>query len=308
MKGVFTQSVAAKNLRSLGFARDDNRLSSEFVFLKQGGVRFWIKRELLEKLTVETFLEADSLFNRADCKIIKDQKKIKVGRLVLEIAGKSTAVFLKKYNAFSWRYRLLSLFSDSGAYRSLRGAAILTAAEIQTAAPLAAVEWRRWGMLERSIFLSQEIASAKTADAHWLATLAPLEGAYGVSRRQSFLVSLAQVLRKLHAKAIYHNDLKDANLLVRADPEGKEYFFLLDLEGVRQCVYLSNRRRIKNLVQLNRTLGRWLSRTQKLALLRNYLGDRASDRKSLECWIRRLQRATARADQRSFAKNSQATG
>jgi hypothetical protein len=307
MKGVFTQSAAAKNLRSLAFARDDNRLSSEFVFLKQSGVRFWIKRELLEKLTVETFLEADSLFNRADCKIIKDQKKIKVGRLVLEVAGKSTAVFLKKYNAFSWRYRLLSPFSASGAYRSLRGAAILAGAQIQTGTPLAAVEWRRWGMLERSIFLSQEIESAKTADAHWLETLAPLEGGYGVIRRRGFLVSLAQLLRELHARAIYHNDLKDANVLVRADPDGKEYFFLLDLEGVRQCVCLSNRRRIKNLVQLNRTLGRLLSRTQKLALLTHYLGERANDKKALGWWISRLRRATLNADQRSFAKRSGAT-
>ena len=47
--------------------------------------------------------------------------------------------------------------------------------------------------------------------------------------------------------------------------------YLLDLEGVRQFRALSESRRIKNLVQLNRTLGRYLRDVQKLCVLRAYL-------------------------------------
>ena len=46
---------------------------------------------------------------------------------------------------------------------------------------------------------------------------------------------------------------------------------LLDLEGVRQYRALSESRRIKNLVQLNRTLGRYLRNVQKLWVLQAYL-------------------------------------
>jgi hypothetical protein len=47
---------------------------------------------------------------------------------------------------------------------------------------------------------------------------------------------------------------------------------------VRQYSTLSENRRSKNLVQLNRTLGRHLDAPQKLALLRAYLGRRYTDR------------------------------
>ena len=289
---------------SPAFFRHDNRLGSEFVCLKQSGAKLWIKRELLETPTAAMLLDSDSLFNRSDCRIIKDERKIKVGRVVMDVAGKSTAVFVKRYNAFSWGYRLISMFSTSGAYCSLRGASILTQAQIQTAAPLAAVEWRRWGMVERSIFVSREIESGKTADAYWLKNLGPITGRDGFVRRREFLKSLARLFRQLHSKALYHNDLKDANVLVKTAPGGKGSFFLLDLEGVRRCLYVSHGRKIKNLVQLNRTLGKFLSRTQRLLFLTNYLGALADDRRILRRWVSRLQRATTRAEKRSLAKRS----
>jgi hypothetical protein len=108
------------------------------------------------------------------------------------------------------------------------------------------------------------------------------------------------LLSQLHQQRIYHNDLKDANIVVRATAPGDEKFFLLDLEGVRRCWYVSRRRRIKNLVQLNRTLGTILSRADKLCFLDAYLGSSKVPYPIRRRWVRRILGATEKADHRFF--------
>ena len=220
---------------------------------------------------IERLSDVDQLLCEPNCRIIKDQRKIKVGRLTLKIAGARRAVYIKRYNAFALRYRIASPFMTSGAFRALQGAAILRDAKLSTAPPVAAVEHRAWRALTKSFFISEEITGGKTADAYWREILAVLPGRDGFARRRDYLAALAGLFQTLHARGIYHNDLKDANILAVAKQPSVD-FFLLDLEGVRRYPALSEKRRIKNLVQLHRTLGRYISRAGKLFFLRRYLG------------------------------------
>jgi serine/threonine protein kinase len=134
-------------------------------------------------------------------------------------------------------------------------------------------------MVHRSFYLSHEIPGGVTVDAYWLSILKPLRHLEGCRRRRMFLCKLGELFRRLHGQGVYHNDLKDANIL--AAPVGNNDsidLYLLDLEGVRQYRPLSESRRIKNLVQLNRTLGRHLTGSQRLIFLRAYLDRSFHDR------------------------------
>lgn len=273
------------------------------LFLERGASSLRTTPELDGDPQLDLLANPDSLFALPQCQIIKDQRKIKVGRLQLEIGGKVVRVYLKRYNAFSWRYRLGSLFIPSGASRSWEGASILLSAGFRTGRPIAAVECRSWCMLDKSFYLSEEIPGGKTADAYWQEALAPVSGPEGFRRRRRFLENLAKLFRSLHALNIYHNDLKDANILVcSGDSEPAEAFYLLDLEGIRSYRYLSRRRQVKNLVQLNRTMGRCLSGGEKLCWLQAYLGSSYGDRKARRKWIRDVLRESNRRDLRSLRK------
>ncbi|MGH7823897.1 MAG: lipopolysaccharide kinase InaA family protein [Candidatus Binatia bacterium] len=274
-------------------------LLSEFSAERAGEARIWLRRPLAAKTFIDAVADPDRLFERAECQIVKDERKIKVGRVKLKIAGVPTGVYIKRYNAFSWVYRVTSLFRLSRAIRSLKGALILSQAGVGIASPIGAVECRRWAMLKKSFFLSEEIASGKTADSYWREKLKPLSGADGFKRRRKFLASLAMLFRQLHSRRIYHNDLKDANIVVKPSETGREHFYLLDLEGVRRCAYISRRRRVKNMVQLNRTLGRFLSNTEKLHLLRKYMSDDCGNKRDVRNWIARILPMTQRAERRS---------
>jgi len=273
------------------------------IHLKNGSSSLWISRSLDAQSALRLFTDPDALFSHPQCTLIKDQRKIKVGRVPLEMGGGLGRVYLKRYNAFSWRYRFVSLLVSSAALRSWAGAGILMGADFRTGKPVAAVECRSWGMLTKSFYIAEEIPSGSTVNGHWREKLKDLKGAEGFRQRRIFLGALAALFRSLHAMGIYHNDLKDANIFVCRDENIQEgSFYLLDLEGIRRFRHLGERRRVKNLVQLNRTMGKTLSNTNKIYFLKIYLGKIFSDGKIKREWIRRIIKVSEREDKRSLRK------
>ena len=274
----------------------------DFVFQKQGNSSVWLARKYAASADAARIADADGLFESPECEIVKDQRKIKVGRIRVSLGGEVRTLYVKRYNSFSWRMQLASLFRDSGAVRALRGAAVLLNARIAAAKPVAAVESRFCGMVTKSFFLTEEINDGKTVDAYWRDDLSTLAGRVGFRRRRGFLGALASLFQSLHGQHVYHDDLKDANILVvpgsRAETDN---FFLLDLEGIRNPPRLSERRRMKNLVQLNRTLGRYLGRAERLCFLKRYMGAACDDRRRRRLWAKKILRRSSRLDRRKFA-------
>src|SRR5262249_30982105 len=80
--------------------------------------------------------------------------------------------------------------------------------------------------------------------------------------RRAFARALGELFRGLHAAGLYHNDLKDVNVLIDGPPAAPRCV-LLDLERVRALGRVGRRRRVKNLVQLARTPGPQASATDR---------------------------------------------
>jgi len=272
----------------------------EFTREIRGNTSIWIERKLVGSTLVNRLADPDRLLADRACEIIKDQKKITVGRVSLGGVFVPCTIYVKRYNVFSLRHRLVSPFIMSGALRALHGATVLRRCNIPSAVPLAAIERRYWGVLTKSFFISEEITGGKTVDAYWRDDLQFLPGAAGVRQRRDFLVRLGQLFQMLHGHEIYHNDLKDANILA-APKQQTTAFFLLDLEGVRQYVRLSKKRRLKNLVQLHRTLGRYLRGPDKLVVLKHYLGNSFAERRIRRQWIKKILRQSDRLNRAKAA-------
>lgn len=77
-----------------------------------------------------------------------------------------------------------------------------------------------------------------------------LSGAEGQEYRSSLIQEFAYTIGRLHACHISHGDLRWGNILVRPKEQGVEYFFI-DNERTVQYRKLPDRKRLKNLVQLN---------------------------------------------------------
>ena len=270
----------------------------EFVERRVGDASIRLHPSFIDPAFIARLADPDQFLRNPACEVIKDQKKIKVGHLIVSIAGSPRSLYVKRYNSFSMRYKVASTVVRSGARRALGGAAILGSANIQTATPVAAVERRVRGVLVASFLISEEVAGGATVDAYWREKLRPIAGRTGFKRRRLFLHALAGLFRTLHEHNIYHDDLKDANILAAPNSTDKaESFFLLDFEGVRRCSPLSARRRIKNLVQLERTLGCHLRQVDRLAFLKSYLGASFADRRFRRKQIATILTAARQVDQ-----------
>jgi len=80
----------------------------------------------------------------------------------------------------------------------------------------------------------------------------------------------ADWLGGLHARGIYHGDLKGPNVLVRTDGERFE-FPLIDTDRVRFfSAPVDARRRVKNLAQLAASIARTVTRAERLRWYRRY--------------------------------------
>ena len=243
-----------------------------------------------------------------ESKIIKSERKIMVVRFPLEVGGTIKSVYMKQHSALSLGHRLASLcLYPSAAMRSLSGAVTLLEKGYATAAPVAAVEYRRCGVLLKSLYFSEEISGAKTVETFWRDELSALKAVAGKARRRFFLRSLAQLFSSLHENGIYHNDLKASNILVPDRGAASETIFsLIDLQGLRKCLFVSSRRRIKNLAQLNRTLGVHLTWTEKLFFFKSYGDRRFHNRRKKRALVQRILDQTNRQIMRESQRRAAA--
>jgi len=255
----------------------------------RGGLRAWLAPGV-RLADVAPGGDPDRLLTRADCEIVKLQPKVAVGALATP-AGR---LYVKRYNVFAWRVALASLWRRSPALGAWRAAHVLAARGFATPEALAAVELRRGGMLRKSFFVTREVPAARTADVCWQAILAEPDGPRRRTARRALARSLGDLFRRLHAAGVYHNDLKDVNVLVDG-PAGEPRCVLLDLERVQTLRRVGRRRRVKNLMQLARTLGPQANATDRLRFLAAYLGPGGS-RAERRTWVDAVGRAAAKKD------------
>jgi lipopolysaccharide kinase (Kdo/WaaP) family protein/glycosyl transferase family 2 len=234
--------------------------------------------------------DPDQLLTRPDCRIVKLQPKVVIGR-VETAAG---TLYVKRYDVFAWRVALASLWRNSPAFAAWAGAQALAARGFGIPELVAAIEFRRAGVLRRSFFITRDVAGAVTADVRWRAIRDEPDPVERRVARRALARALGELFRRLHEEGVYHNDLKDVNVLVTGSVAAPRCV-LLDLEHVRVLRRVGRRRRVKNLVQLERTLGREAEATDRVRFLRAYLGP-AATRADRQAWARAVLGRAARKD------------
>ena len=101
----------------------------------------------------------DRLLTRADCTLVKFQRKVIVGRVDTSIGP----LYVKRYNVYGWRFALAGLAAASPAARAWAGAAALAARGFETPEVIAAVEFRRLGLRARSFLVTRAASAAAPA-------------------------------------------------------------------------------------------------------------------------------------------------
>jgi tRNA A-37 threonylcarbamoyl transferase component Bud32 len=218
----------------------------------------------------------------------------------LEVPGLGLA-FLKRAEYASWWNGVIDRVRGSRAARALRGAALLRAAALGCAEPIAAMDVRGAGAVRTSYLMSEPL----TGDTLSRFALGP-GGIRGrdLKRKRRILATVAREVRRLHDAGLYTLDLQETNLMVDDDGAGGFAVHFLDLEDIRRARRVSDRRRMLNLIHLDRSIGRFLSRSSRLRFLYTYLGERPerAERRAIVNEILKLRGAIERRKSLSAAR------
>jgi len=203
----------------------------------------------------------DDLVAGADFRLIKATPRTTAG--FLRYGG--SELFVKRTIAGSWLASIADAVRGSRASRALRGAAILDRAGFAHPQPLAAIEFRSFGLVRASYLISEALTDAR------ILSLFALTDGRNFRRRKWISQRLAREIDRVHQAGIYTRDLQETNLMLAASGDEIIVHFV-DLEDFRRVRRVSSRRRMLNLVHLDRSIGRFVSRSQRLRFFYNYLG------------------------------------
>jgi hypothetical protein len=114
--------------------------------------------------------------------------------------------------------------------------------------------------------------------------------------RRWLSAQLAQTIRSLHAAGCYTRDLQETNLMLEGQNSELKIYFT-DLEDFRRLPWVPWRLRLHNLIQLDRSIGRFVSRAHRLRFLYHYLGEKAGSAEA-RALVARLHRMHLRIERR----------
>jgi hypothetical protein len=210
---------------------------------------------------------AEELIGGSGFTPVKSERRTLAG--VLRLADGS-AVFIKRSAPRSWLHAALTPIAGSPAVRALKGAALLDAAGIPHPSPLAAAETIGRGAVHASYLVSEALLDGDTLSRFALGP-GEIKGR-DARRRRRILDSVARQVRRIHDARLYTRDLQETNVMV-ADDDGQEFrVWFLDLEDFRRLRRVGWPLRARNLIHLDRSIGRFLCRAARLAFLYAYLG------------------------------------
>ena len=96
-----------------------------------------------------------------------------------------------------------------------------------------------------------------------------LKGFENFQTRRHFIKTFARWLSGFHQKNLYHRDMKTCNIVVSEEGGGWQ-FRLLDLEDVRLDHRVDEKDLFENLLQINTSIPRGITRTDRLRFYREY--------------------------------------
>ncbi|ODS30252.1 MAG: protein kinase [Candidatus Scalindua rubra] len=91
-----------------------------------------------------------------------------------------------------------------------------------------------------------------------------------IEKRRTFINDFAKTIGKMHNQNIFHSDLKTCNIMVKEKAKSFDFTFL-DFDKVSFNEQITTHKRIKNLTQINLSTPRFISTTDRLRFLKEYL-------------------------------------
>lgn len=124
-------------------------------------------------------------------------------------------------------------------------------------------------------------------------------GAGALSDKRSLIRAFAKTLGQMHARGIFHGDLRLGNVLVVKE-DGHWRFYFIDNERTKKFHRLPARFRLKNLVQINMFFD-GISNTDRLRFFKLYLEANPGIQSHASAWAKKITAQTSRRLKKKYS-------
>ncbi len=235
--------------------------SNEFSVQREGRITYYHRRDFPLALLMNKIDEHLSLSKEKPNNLIKNGP----GILISILKERGYGIMVKELRPVGFWSCIKGLFRLSKGMKAWVNGNGLIVRGVASLKPLGMAEERGpLGLRRGSFFLMETLEEGQELDRYlW-------NGFEEVPKKRHFIKAFAEWLARLHQLNIYHRDLKACNIFVSKNG-GHWNFHLLDLEDIRLDRKVDEKEVFKNFLQLNTSIPRTITKTDRLRFLREYL-------------------------------------
>jgi tRNA A-37 threonylcarbamoyl transferase component Bud32 len=234
--------------------------STEFTVQREKGIRYFHRRDFpLDRLKRVTERHRD-LVREKSVSLIKYSPEVMVSIL----SDEAERICVKQFRYPSFWGRMKEHFRRSKGFKSWRAANGVRARGLSSLKPFALAERGDWIGLKESFLLMEAPVNDQEMDRYIL------KGFENLKKKRLFIGTFARWLDGLHRRRLYHKDMKTCNILISERAETWN-FQLLDFEDLLMDEDINRKKLFKNLLQLNTSTPRVMTRVDRYRFFREYL-------------------------------------
>jgi len=188
----------------------------------------------------------------------------------VSLDGVAHPLYLKKYLCRSTLDFVKHLFRPSRAKRAFNATLMLQKNGFDAPAVIGLFEHCTGPFCTNNLLLTEEVENSKSMP-QLLTDICQSSGGDTFVRKRALIEAFGRTIGQMHAKGIFHGDLRLGNVLVVREEQQWRFFFI-DNERTKKFYHLPDRLRLKNLVQIN-MFRCGITNTDRLRFFKTYLKD-----------------------------------
>ena len=193
----------------------------------------------------------------------------RVFKCVVSFDGTNRSLYLKKYLCRSTLDFVKHLFRPSRARRAFNATLMLHKNGFDAPAVIGLFERCPGPFCTDNLLLTEEVENARSMP-QLLTDICQNSGRDTFVSKRALIEAFAGTIGQMHARGIFHGDLRLGNVLVVRE-EQKWRFFFIDNERTKKFYRLPARLRLKNLVQVNMFRPDDITNTDRMRFFKAYI-------------------------------------
>jgi tRNA A-37 threonylcarbamoyl transferase component Bud32 len=268
------------------------KADGDFVEIRRGGWLILFRKDFGEDGVTDLISAvAGPAENQRDFTRVPSSDYTRVFRLGFSVEGKARVFYLKRYLSRSLFDRLKHVFRPSRARRAFEASRMLKCNGVDCPDVVALFERRQGPFHADNLLLTEEVDGCM-ALCDYLGGSAGASTGEALREKRRFISFFGKTVGRMHAKGIFHGDLRLGNILVRKEDKGWR-LFLIDNERTRKFCHLPVWLRFKNLVQVNMSRD-GISNSDRMRFFRAYIDANIFVQGRHKRWARKVAGRTRR--------------